>query len=230
MDSNFPLTGRRLAGGAGENFKQPRITMNTETHTPRASGNDAQVRIDTVIAALRAAGIGVSQQADDDYRPLQAWSILVGGEYTAELTPLSVNKETREFRRGALSDWSQPLVTVNPKYRRLLALMEAAESAEQWLCDTAPGTDQHERGQALRKALIAFRAGPTASETVEAVNSHSALVAERDRLRAALEATHKALRSAMDRMDSAGMRYVAATPEYTEPFEQARAALKGGAQ
>lgn len=45
---------------------------------------------------------------------------------------------------------------------------------------------------------------------------------------AALKETRKALRSAMDRLESAGMRYIVAKPEYLEPMERSRVAITKG--
>lgn len=39
---------------------------------------------------------------------------------------------------------------------RIAKLLEAAESAADWLCDSNKGTDQHERGEALRDAILDF--------------------------------------------------------------------------
>lgn len=39
-------------------------------------------------------------------------------------------------------------------------LLEAAESAIDWLCDSPIGTDQYERGERLRKAVGRFNLYP----------------------------------------------------------------------
>lgn len=79
-------------------------------------------------------------------------------------------------------------VGINPKYHRVLALVAAAESAEQWLCETLKGTDQHERGIALRDALADFKAGPSHAEAVRAVSSHASHLRQIEKLREALKA------------------------------------------
>lgn len=90
------------------------------------------------------------------------------------------------------------LIGVNPKYHRVLALVAAAESAEQWLCETPKGTDQHERGVALRGALADFKAGPSHAEAVRACNARAGLVEALEQARNTILAMRASVHPAFD--------------------------------
>lgn len=95
----------------------------------------------------------------------------------------------------------------------MVRLYEAAKSAADWLLECTRGTDQHERGIALNEAII----------YAEYHWQDTALLAERDALKARVERLEQALRGIMPFIGPLG---TGPSPK-AGAYQQARAALKG---
>lgn len=61
----------------------------------------------------------------------------------------------------------KPNTKVTVRKADWLDLLFACESAADWLCDSHPGSDQHERGNALRKTMSIAKQSSGEESTTE---------------------------------------------------------------
>lgn len=94
--------------------------------------------------------------------------------------------------------------------------MSAQHTPEQASAGAWRAAQQIERERTTVNSTVGFT-----SRMAEIIDKQTAT----PELLGALIETRKALRSAMDRLESAGMRYIVAKPEYTDPLEQSRNAI-----